>query len=455
MRVPGFLKPIGNVYAAAGHSCFLVGGAVRNMILGKKPKDYDLATDALPQETMRLFKRVIPTGVKHGTVTILFKGRQFEVTTFRRDQEYSDGRRPDTVVFTDDITEDLARRDFTINALAIDLASGDFVDVTGGVEDAKAGILRAIGAPEERFREDGLRLLRAVRFATQLSFHLDERTFEAMKSMHRRIEVVSWERIRDELEKILLADHPARGFRLMREARLLEHVLPELYRCIGIPQAGEQDVFDHLLLACEGAERSLELRLAALLHDVGKASTMSETDDGTLSFHWHEQVSRELAESALTRLRFPNSVIRRVCHLVTHHMFHYTDEWSDAAVRRFVSRVGLDSVGDLLKLREADTYGKTGKRSVAGRSLERRIEEVLSGDHALNVRDLAVNGHDLHAEGGIPRGPEMGVVLQFLLETVLDDPSLNERRRLLEIARNFYETRVKIGGETDRRGRTP
>lgn len=449
MRIPGFLKPIGEIYAAAGHSCYLVGGAVRNMVLGRRPKDYDLATDALPEETMRLFDRVIPTGVKHGTVTILFKSRQFEVTTFRRDQKYSDGRRPDAVVFTDNIAEDLVRRDFTINALAINLESGEFVDVTGGMEDAKASILRAIGVPEERFREDGLRLLRAVRFATQLAFRLDDRTFEAMKAMHRRIEVVSWERIRDEIEKILLSDDPARGLHLMRAAGLLEHVLPELSRCVGVPQAGEQDVFEHSILACEGAERSLELRLAALLHDIGKAATIEETDDGSLSFHRHEQVSTELAEAALTRLRFPNAVIRKVRHLVAHHMFHYTDEWSDAAVRRFLSRVGLDAVGDLLKLREADTYGKTGRRTISGRNLERRIEEVLARDHALTVRDLAVNGHDLYTEAGIPRGPEMGVVLEFLLETVLEDPALNERRRLLEIARNFYDTRVRVGGESD------
>jgi putative nucleotidyltransferase with HDIG domain len=446
MRVPGFLKPIGEIYTRAGHQCYLVGGAVRNMVLGQKPKDYDLATDARPEETVQLFRRVIPTGVKHGTVTIIFKGRQFEVTTFRRDQEYSDGRRPDSVEYAESIVDDLARRDFTINAMAIDLESGDFVDVTGGVEDARAGIVRAIGVPEERFREDGLRLMRAVRFAAQLGFDIEDGTFRALKSLAERIAAVSWERIRDELEKLILSDDPGRGLRLMKDSSLLDHVLPELAACVGVPQAGDQDVFDHSILACEGAPAELNLRLAALLHDVGKAPTLEVSDDGSLSFHRHEHVSAELAVEALTRLRFPKAVIGDVSHLITHHMFNYAPEWSDAAVRRFIARVGQDSIDDLLRLRQADTYGKTRRRTPGQQELRRRIDSVLEKDHAFSIGDLAVNGNDLHAHAGIPRGPEMGVVLRFLLETVIDDPSMNERERLLEVARRFYDQRVDVSG---------
>jgi poly(A) polymerase/tRNA nucleotidyltransferase (CCA-adding enzyme) len=415
------------------------------MVLGRKPVDYDLATDATPEESMRLFRRVIPTGVKHGTVTILHDGRQFEVTTFRRDQEYSDGRRPDSVEFTGRIEDDLARRDFTINAMAIDLVSEDFVDLHGGLEDVRAGIIRAIGVAEERFSEDGLRLLRAVRFGTQLDFRIERETFEALKRLHERIEPVSWERIRDELEKMLLSEHPARGLRLLADGKLLAHVLPELETCIGIPQAGDQDVFEHSALSCEGTEPVPALRLAALFHDVGKAGTLSTGDEASLRFHRHEQLSAELAERAMVRLRFPNALIKRVAHLVRHHMFNYTDEWSDAAVRRFVARVGRGHVADLLALRRADTFGKTGRHSPNGNlaALQRRIEDVLSKDHALSVKDLAVNGNELHETGGVPRGPAMGTVLDFLLETVLDDPSLNEKERLLEIARRFYQERIR------------
>jgi tRNA nucleotidyltransferase/poly(A) polymerase len=437
------LQRFDRVFEKAGHACYLVGGAVRSILLGERPTDYDFATDATPQEVMRLFKRVIPTGVQHGTVTVIFEREEFEVTTFRVEGKYSDARRPDRVEFTPSIEEDLARRDFTINAVAADLKDGALIDPHAGRSDLRQRRIRAIGTPAERFREDGLRLLRACRFAAKLEFEIEEATLSAMREASGTIDSVSAERIREELDKVMEAVQPSIAFFLMERCGLLGRVLPELAACRGIEQGGmhRYDVLDHSIYSCDGAPvEKPDIRYAALLHDIGKATTVDRSDDGEITFYGHERESERLTRDILRRLRFSRAREKRICHLILHHMFHYTSEWSDAAVRRFIARVGRDHIEDLFDLRMADRYGILGHRSLPDGEFRDRIRAVLDEEHAFTVRDLAVDGHVLMQEAGIPKGPELGQVLDHLLETVIDDPEQNTKEKLLTIARSFYST---------------
>ncbi len=447
LHVPGVLKNFSEAFLRQGFQCYLVGGAIRDMLLGRRLTDFDIATDALPDEVQRLFRRVIPTGIKHGTVTVLFQGTRFEVTTFRIDREYLDGRRPDSVVFTPSIEEDLKRRDFTINAMAYDLAGRRLLDPHGGQEDLRRGVLRAIGLPLERFLEDGLRPVRACRFAAQFGFTIEPETFAAIPQSLETVRKVSSERIREELVRLLAAPEPSIGFRLMQRSGLLALLLPELEAGLGVEQRELHcfDVLEHSLRSCDAAPAgNLVVRLAALLHDIGKPPTLQRSQSGELRFHGHEQRSAEMAEELLRRLRFSNDVIHRTCHLVANHMFNYTEQWSDSAVRRLVARVGEENLPDLLALRRADQIGTCGDASpsLSLAAFEKRLEQVLAASHALSLKDLAVNGEAIMSALGLPPGPQIGTILAQLLDSVLADPSLNERDKLLEIARKFYAQRL-------------
>lgn len=446
-RTPSVVREFASHFTQARFQCFLVGGAVRDMLLGRRLSDFDIATDAQPQDVQRLFRRVIPTGIRHGTVTVLWRGTRFEVTTFRIDQDYRDGRRPDSIVFTPSIDEDLKRRDFTINSLALDLAGGRLLDPHGGRRDLKAGVIRAIGDPLERFREDGLRPVRACRFAAQFEFRIDEATFTAIGACLDTVRRVSAERIRDEVVRLLGAPTPSHGFALMIDSGLMEVILPELLEGRGITQ-GElhrYDVLQHSLRACDAApQENLTVRLAALLHDIGKPRSRDLQPDGRPSFHGHEKLSARMGRQALGRLRFPRLLIDSVAHLIEQHMFLYEDSWSDAAVRRLVARVGEANLPDMLALRRADQLAMAGDYFVSGNlvALQKRLERVLAADKALGLKDLAVNGDDLIRELALAPGPVVGTLLAALLESVLDDPALNTREALLRVARRFYEERL-------------
>lgn len=443
LRVPQVLREFSKPFAASGLQCYLVGGAVRDMALGKEPQDYDVATDARPEDVMRLFRSVIPTGIKHGTVTVRFMGYSIEVTTFRTEADYDDARHPTTVAYSAELSEDLKRRDFTINALALDCATGALRDEHGGREDLKAGLIRAIGDPTERFAEDGLRPLRAIRFGAQLGFRIDERTFEAIRGTHERTMMVSAERIRDELCKMLLSPRPMEAMRNLEASGLLALILPELAALRGLEQSPPHsfDALDHSFHACQGSPARLELRLAALLHDLGKLDARMEKPDGTIAFHGHERVSEEKARAIMLRLKFPNSTIDSVCLLVRHHMTRYEEGWTDASVRRFIARVGEERYPDLLYLLEADDYGLSGRPAGSDRMdlFRKRIDAVLEHDHALSLKDLSVKGRDLEAIG-IKPGKTMGAILSQLLEAVLEDPELNNREKLLAIAAKLKES---------------
>jgi putative nucleotidyltransferase with HDIG domain len=435
---------------------YLVGGAVRDLFRGEKPQDWDLATSARPEEVIAMFRRVIPTGIKHGTVTVHYKGRAIEITTFRTESEYRDGRRPDRVDFAATIEEDLSRRDFTMNAIALRLPSGDPADPFGGRADIQKKLIRCVGKPEERFAEDGLRPLRAVRFAATLGFTVDPATLAAIHPALGVTAKVSPERVRDELDKILDAgghaaafrekSHtgtPSAAFRLMEQTGLLELLLPELAVCRGVDQKGYHhfDVLDHSLLACDYASRKKyprEVILAALFHDIGKPAARKAGEQGVWTFYQHEQESARLCRNILTRFRYPNAVIDTTCHLVEEHMFGYTEDWSDAAVRRFIIRVGEENLENLYRLRRADACAMAGLEPGPDflLPLVSRVDAVLAGNRAFSLKDLAVSGKDLIGIGVKP-GKYMGVILKELFETVVDDPALNNRDKLLEIAGNI------------------
>ena len=448
------------IFTQAGKQVYLVGGALRDLLRGNKARDWDLATDARPEEVIALFHKknhpggrrsfVVPTGIKHGTVVVYFKGMSMEVTTFRSESAYSDGRRPDSVEFGVSIEADLSRRDFTMNAAAFKLPSGPLEDPFDGRKDIKKRLIRCVGRPQERFSEDGLRPIRALRFASQLNFTVDGELLTAIPAAIPLTARVAAERIRDEMDKIIASQAPSAALLLMENTGLLKLIIPELAACRGVKQDRIQgfgfhrfDVLDHSLLACDFAARTgapPEVRLAALYHDIGKPVTAQTDESGFQTFFRHEKESAALTRQLLTRLRYPNAMIDAVCHLVEVHMFHYEESWTDAAVRRFVRRVGEENLPNLYSLRRADTYGLAAKDPPSSflAPLEKRVEETLKQGRALSIKDLAVSGNDLMTLG-IPPGKRMGIILSELLETVLDDPAMNTREKLLEIAGKIHQ----------------
>ena len=447
MNVPSKIKDFCSVFKNSGYSCYLVGGAVRNLIRGIKPADFDFATDALPEDMIKMFRKVIPTGIEHGTVTILYKGMQFEVTTFRIDGNYSNSRHPDRIEFSSSIYEDLKRRDFTINSMALDPVENSLLDPHDGKKDLKRKIIKSIGDPAKRFSEDGLRVLRGCRFASQLDFDIDSNTLSGMKEQGFRLQYISAERIRDEITKILMSDRPSKAFFIMKETDILKYIIPELEAGIGLQQREMHifDVFEHSLYSADHAEKNLVIRLAALLHDIGKPESF-EIRDNIRTFYNHEKISADMASTILKRLKFPRAVEKQVTHLIREHMFNYTEDWSDSALRRLISRVGRENIKDLIRLRYADRAGMKGRpfECVNDKSFICRINSILEKENAFTIKSLAVNGNILSEEAGIPKGPAMGKVLEFLLESVLEDPEMNDREKLINIAANFYKERIDL-----------
>lgn len=455
IKIPDELKKMNEIFSQNGFEAYLVGGAVRDMLLGKKADDWDVTTNAKPEEVMKIFRRVIPTGIDHGTVTVHFLGQEIEVTTFRTESDYSDGRHPDKVEYASHIEEDLSRRDFTMNAIAASLEDGHIVDPYGGAEDLKKGIIRTVGIPHERFMEDGLRPVRALRFASKLQFSIEKDTYSEIfeENVQKKIASISVERFRDELMKMMASPKPSVGLKMMEETGVLKIFMDELSVCRGCIQKDDRgyhifDVMDHNIYACDGAPKEKPLlRLAAFLHDCGKpASKVERTVEGHKinNFYNHEKYSVEIARSLMTKLKFSNAEIDYVCHLIENHMFHYESSWSDAAVRRFIVRVGLDSFDDLIDLRLADMYGKYNAdvrlHNSAGCAnlveLTDRVKALAAQSCALSLKDLKVNGKDLIAEG-IPAGKKLGKILNELFQTVLDDPEMNDREKLLKLAKNL------------------
>lgn len=443
--VPPLLKEISGYFRDAGFSVYLVGGAVRDFFLKKKANDWDIATDAPPQEVTHLFRRTIPTGIEHGTVTIIYKNKHIECTTFRTESDYVDGRHPVAVSYTATIEADLARRDFTMNAIAVSLPDGAIVDPFNGRADIRAGRIQTVGNPLDRFLEDGLRPVRAIRFAAQLDFTVDTGTLQAIPQALHITKRISIERFRDEFTKMLACPTPLTGLRLMENTGLLNLFIPELPECRGVEQGSYHhfDVLDHSFLVCNACPAGMEhihIRLAGLFHDIGKPAVRKEAADGSCTFYRHEAVSEKMTRNIMRRLKYSNIEIEKTAHLVAEHMFHYDPSWTDAAVRRFIVRVGKENIDDLFALRKADVFGLTGAYAESNFLVEftARIDALLKEDGAYSLKDLAVNGKDLMSIG-IPAGKYLGLVLHELLETVLDDPAQNTKKTLLPIAAAIYE----------------
>jgi tRNA nucleotidyltransferase (CCA-adding enzyme) len=422
----------------AGHAAYVVGGSLRDLVLDRRPADWDLATDARPEQLVGLFPGAVYEN-RFGTVAVRRDREIFEITTFRIDHDYADFRRPHRVEFGDTIEVDLARRDFTVNAMAWGARPGaapSFIDPYGGILDVHARVLRAVGDPRARFEEDALRMIRAVRLAATLEFGVEPETLAAIQERAELVVHLSGERIAAELDKLLGAPTPSVGFRLMSDTGLLGHISPELAAQRGIPQnkVPGEDLWDHTLRSVDAASASRPVvRLAALLHDIGKPSTFAEGH-----FLAHDTVGAELAGALLERLREPRSVRDRVVDLVRLHMFSYEPTWSGAAVRRFIGRIsalGEGALDELLELREADNVG-SGLPRAAGRldELRARIATELEADVVLDRRGLAVDGSDLMSELEIGQGPLLGRILDELLERVIVDPALNDRPTLLILA---------------------
>lgn len=419
-----------------GYKCYLVGGCIRDLLLNRTPAEWDLTTDAAPEIVSGLFEKVIPTGIDFGTVTVILDNQSFEVTTFRRDERYTDGRHPSQVTYSESLEEDLSRRDFTINAMAYDPLEKKLVDKFSGQEDLKRKLIRAVGDPKLRFSEDGLRPVRACRFAAQLDFKIEEKTFQAIGKTLEIAGKVALERVHDELVKMLSAPKPSIGIEYLRKSGLLKLFIPELLDTVGVeqpPQYHKYDVYWHSLYSCDAAPSdNIPLRLAALLHDIAKPSCKEG-----FTFYNHDQAGVELTEKISKRLKFSNDDVKTVSLLIGNHMFDYKSEWSDAAVRRFIRRVGLENIPSLFALRKADA--KAMEREIESGYLEElqsRIDKIISEENALHIKDLKVKGEDVMRELAIPPGPKVGQVLESLLEKVLDDPSLNTREKLIELIKH-------------------
>ncbi len=415
----------------------MVGGCVRDTLRGQRVNDWDVATTARPEKVQRTFPKVIPTGIDHGTVTVLWKGQAYELTTLRGEGAYSDGRRPDEVEFVTDIDRDLARRDFTVNAIAYDPVDGQVADPFGGLRDMREKVLRAVGDPRERFQEDGLRILRGARFVATLGFELEDDTEAAFRGALDTFRKVSPERVREEWLKAMKAEQPSRAFEVMRRTGILEVTYPELLEQVGCEQNQwhAYDVWDHTMRVLDESEGGPVERVAALLHDVAKPRTRAHSDKtGDWTFYHHESVGADMADRWLRDYRFSNDERAMVVGLIRHHLICYSNEWSDAAVRRFIKRVGPDNVDPLLRLGHADALGKgrnVDEELAALAELRTRIAASLQAGTALTTQDLAINGNDVVQLLDGEAGPKVGQILRALLDEVLEDPSLNTRDKLL------------------------
>lgn len=427
----------------AGKRSWVVGGSIRDLLLHKKVSDYDVCTDALPQEVQQIFPKVIPTGIEHGTVTVMLNGQPYEVTTLRGEGAYTDGRHPDQVHYLTEITEDLARRDFTVNAIAFDLETFALIDPFGGLNDLEQRVIRAVGIPQERFNEDGLRILRATRFVSILEASLDPSTESAIQGTLHTFRKVSPERIRDEWLKTMKAHRPSRSFDVMLRTGILDIICPELVTTHGCEQNRWHafDVWGHSMACLDACSGDAILRMAALFHDIGKPQSRAlneRTHDFT--FYEHERIGAEIADPILLRLRFSNEERQRIVHLVRHHLICYDDTWTDSAVRRWIKRVTRDRMEDLYELCRADVLGKgrpAPEELERVAKLEVRATQILAAGDALSTRALKINGNDLMKELGIKPGRRVGQLLEELLEQVLEEPRLNNREQLLELARTL------------------
>ncbi|MDU5110543.1 MAG: CCA tRNA nucleotidyltransferase [Clostridium sp.] len=443
INTPKEVKLIIDTFYKNNFEAFMVGGCVRDILLGNLPKDYDITTSAKPEITISLFNKTIPTGLKHGTVTVLISNEPYEVTTYRTEGKYIDNRRPSSVDFVTDIKEDLSRRDFTINALAYNEKIG-IIDYFNGTDDIKSKIIRCVGDADKRFKEDALRMLRAVRFSCQLNFDIEENTYTAIKSNYKLIGNISSERIRDELCKILISENPSKGLEILRDTKLLEVILPEinaLYNFSPKCTNHNRNVFTHTLKVVDNTENDLLLRLSALFHDVGKLNTLTPLNNGTFyGFPRHCLEGSIMVKKILSRLRFDNNTIKVISKLIEHHLvLNATVMPTKYEVKILLNEIGVDNINLLFALQKADINSLDNPRVFLEkvRYTETLVNEIINNNEPLTIKDLNISGGDLISNLNLKPGKLLGDVLNHLLNIVLENPDLNSKEKLLTLAKNF------------------
>ena len=437
--IPKYIQKIIKDLQVSGYEAYIVGGCVRDLLMKKEPHDWDITTNAQPKQILGVFKTAKYEN-DFGTVLLPIraiaapgedKGKLadvVEITTYRSEQGYSDRRHPDTVRFETELDKDLERRDFTINSLALNPANNEVVDLFGGQKDIKLKIIRAVGEPSDRFKEDALRMMRAIRFSAQLGFELEPKTQRAIVKLAGSIKFVSAERIRDELIKILASSKPAEGIMLLHECKLLQYILPELEQGVGVDQSRHHiyPVFKHNVLALQNCpNKNWPVRLAALFHDIAKPKT-HKIIKGIATFYNHEYLGAKMTDKIMTRLRFSNEDRERVVNLVKNHMFYYNvGEVSAASVRRLIVKVGRENLQDLIDLRVADRLGSGTPKAMPYklRHLQYMLEKVQNDP--VSVKMLKINGDDLMKILKIPPGPKIGAILDVLLSEVIEEPANN------------------------------
>jgi tRNA nucleotidyltransferase (CCA-adding enzyme) len=432
-------------FQTAGKNIYLVGGVVRDILLKRPHKDWDLTTDATPEQILELF----PDGFyenQFGTVGINTKYGVLEVTTMRKEGVYEDSRHPTEVSWTKNIEEDLARRDFTINAMALQINQKDkpqIIDPFNGQKDLEQKLIRSVGESDKRFQEDALRLMRAIRFSAQLGFKIEDKTLESIKKNSQLIKNISWERIRDELFKILKSDNYYEGVILLKETGLLEYILPEVTKCFGIVQEGPKhdrvyDIGEHLLLSLKFCPSKDPLvRFACLVHDIGKLDTFRKDEKGNVTFYGHETVGARLVKEVGKRLRLSSKQIDKLYSLVRWHMFTVSEHQTDSAIRRFIRNVGLENIEDMMAVRVGDRLGGGTQTETSWRMEEfkKRIEEVMQ--KPFSISDLKITGTDVMEILQIKPGPKVGEILNKLFQEVLEDAVKNNKEYLTDQVRKI------------------
>lgn len=441
IRLPDKVRLIIAQLEAAGYEAYAVGGCVRDSLLGREPSDWDVTTSAKPQQVKAVFRHTIDTGIQHGTVTVMLDREGFEVTTYRIDGEYEDSRHPKEVVFTANLIEDLKRRDFTINAFAYNDQSG-IVDAFDGMEDLDKGIIRCVGDAAERFGEDALRMLRAVRFSAQLGFTIAEDTKAAIREYAPDLKNISAERIQAELVKLLLSDHPD-YMRDAYELGITGIVLPELDAAFATAQHNphhQYTVGEHLMQSLLHTRADKSLRIAALLHDIGKPSVRTTDEEGIDHFHGHVEVSEQMAVDILRRLKFDNDTIDKVQKYVRYH--DYKPEPNARAVRRAINKIGAAYFPQVMEIRRADTLAQSSyqreEKLERIDQIERLYAEIMEKNQCISLKTLEITGNDLIALG-VPKGKRIGEILNRLLDEVLQNPENNTHEFLTEKAKELLE----------------
>ena len=437
IKIPSEVEDILYTLNKAGYEAYIVGGCVRDALMGKTPNDWDITTSATPEIVKEVFPKTYDTGLKHGTVTVRIHEEYHEVTTYRTEGKYEDYRRPSCVEFVSDIKLDLGRRDFTINAIAYHPKEG-FVDPYNGMDDIKKSLLQSVRNPKERFTEDALRTLRGVRFSAQLGFAIEGKTLEAMKDCAYLLDHISKERIRDEMMKILLSDRPSKLMD-MHHWGLLDYVLPEFIHCFNTPQNHPHHSYDvglHTIKAIEQIPKEEILRLAMLLHDIGKPATHTRDEEGIDHFYGHVPKGVEMTKEILRRLRFDNETIRKVATLVNHHDFHIQEALTKESIKEVLCEIGPDLFEKLLMIQEADARAQNpDKLEPKLKDLEKTraiFAKIIENNECYSLKDLKINGKDISALG-IKEGREIGNILEEVLKLVIKDPKLNTKESLLEL----------------------